>query len=74
MWEWPTCMLDYESDKIACSGLQSYKFGFFNTITLHNKRVCMHQYHLIEKSARNHNAIVCLIKLWLNQYEIDFSV
>ena len=29
--------LDYESDKIACSGLQSYKFGFLNTITLHNE-------------------------------------
>ena len=27
--------LDYESDKIACLGLQSYKFGFLNTITLH---------------------------------------
>ena len=26
---------DYESDKIPCSGLHGYKFGFFNTITLH---------------------------------------
>ena len=26
----------YESDAIACSGLQSYKFGFLNTITLHS--------------------------------------
>ena len=27
--------LDFESDKIACLGLQSNKFGFLNTITLH---------------------------------------
>lgn len=34
----------------------------------------MHQYYLIEKSARYYNAKVCLIKLWLNQFEIDFSL
>ena len=35
VWDGLLTCLDHESDKIACSGLQSYKFGFLTMITLH---------------------------------------